>query len=431
MEQTAGAEAPLAASRSSRFPYRYVVVAMFFFSTVICYIDRVNVSVAIIPMAHDEGYDAATQGLILSSFFWGYLLSQLAGGWVADRYGGKRVLAFGVATWSIATILTPPATASLGLLLAVRALLGVGEGVNFPAIHSLAAKWTKGSERARAVALNFSGIHLGTVLALLISPPLILRLGWRALFYCSGALGFIWLVPWMLKSANRPEDSTRISPEECDEIASDRSAITTPAVIPWRRIFSEPAVWAIVLAHTCNNWGLYILLLWLPTYLNKILGVPLERVGEYSLIPWVATFIAGNLGGWFGDYLIGGGLSKTTVRKLMQTLAFALGALPLVILPSVRDPHIAIVLVTASVMCSALSLAAFGVNHLDVGPRYAGILMGISNTAATVPGIIGVAATGLIWQLTGSFGSVFYLTSAIYAAGAIGYLFWASGEQRL
>src|SRR5271165_5927351 len=272
MEQAACAEAPLAASRSSRFPYRYVVVAMFFCSTVICYIDRVNVSVAIIPMAHDKGYDAATQGLILSSFFWGYLLSQLVGGWVADRYGGKRVLAFGVATWSIATILTPPATASLGLLLAVRAALGIGEGVNFPAIHSLAAKWTKGSERARAVALNFTGIHLGTVLALLLSPPLILRFGWRALFYCSGALGFIWLLPWMLKSANRPEDSTRISRNEREEITSDRSAITTPGSIPWRRIFSEPAVWAIVLAHTCNNWGLYILLLWLPTYLNQILG---------------------------------------------------------------------------------------------------------------------------------------------------------------
>ncbi|HEY2663199.1 MAG TPA: MFS transporter, partial [Candidatus Binataceae bacterium] len=313
MQQLADAELASAALRTSRFPYRYVIVALFFLSTVICYIDRVNVSVAIIPMARDRGYDAATQGLILSSFFWGYLLSQLAGGWVADRFGGKRVLAVGVATWSIATVLTPPATASLGLLLAVRALLGIGEGVNFPAIHSLAAKWTKTSERARAVALNFTGVHLGTVLALLLSPPVILRFGWRALFYCSGLLGFIWLVPWVLKSANRPEDSTRISRFECEEIASDRSAITPPAAVPWRRIFSEPAVWAIALAHTCNNWGLYILLLWLPTYLNKILGVPLAHVGAYSLIPWLATFFAGNLGGWYGDHLIARGLTVTYV----------------------------------------------------------------------------------------------------------------------
>ena len=431
MQQAADEEVARAELRTSRFPFRYTIVALFFLSTVICYVDRVNVSVAIIPLARDRSFDAASQGLILSSFFWGYLVSQLAGGWVADRYGGKRVLAVGVAVWSIATMLTPAATASLGLLLAVRALLGIGEGVNFPAIHSLAAKWTKNSERARAVALNFTGVHLGTVLALLLSPPVILRFGWQALFYLSGALGFIWLVPWMLKSANRPEDSTRISRAESDEIASDRSSTAPARAVPWRLIFSERAVWAIVLAHTCNNWGLYILLLWLPTYLNKILGVPLASVGAYSLIPWLATFFAGNLGGWFGDHLIARGLPITYVRKLMQTLAFALGALPLLVLPSVSDPPLAIVLVTISAMCGALSLAAFGVNHLDVGPRYAGILMGISNTAATIPGIVGVAATGVIWQLTGSFSSVFYLTSVIYAGGAIGYLFWASGERRL
>src|SRR6516225_8770151 len=191
MQQAADEEVARAELRTSRFPFRYTIVALFFLSTVICYVDRVNVSVAIIPLARDRSFDAASQGLILSSFFWGYLVSQLAGGWVADRYGGKRVLAVGVAVWSIATMLTPAATASLGLLLAVRALLGIGEGVNFPAIHSLAAKWTKNSERARAVALNFTGVHLGTVLALLLSPPVILRFGWQALFYLSGALGFI------------------------------------------------------------------------------------------------------------------------------------------------------------------------------------------------------------------------------------------------
>src|SRR5205807_9974211 len=117
-----------------------------------------------------------------------YLVSQLAGGWMADRFGGKRVLAFGVATWSLATLLTPPASASFALLLTIRALMGVGEGVNFPAIFSICARWTRTNERSRALTLNYSGIYLGTVIALLLAPPLIIRFGWPEVFYASGAL---------------------------------------------------------------------------------------------------------------------------------------------------------------------------------------------------------------------------------------------------
>ena len=105
--------------------------------------------------------------------------------------GGKAVLGFGVACWSLATFVTPlAASASLPILLGARVLLGIGEGVNFPAIHSLAARWAPARERSRALALNYTGIFLGTILALLCSPPLILRYGWLAVFYISGAAGW-------------------------------------------------------------------------------------------------------------------------------------------------------------------------------------------------------------------------------------------------
>jgi ACS family sodium-dependent inorganic phosphate cotransporter len=416
----------------ANWPRRYTVIGLFFLSTVICYIDRVNVSVAIIPMARDLGYSPSTQGLVLSAFFWGYIVSQLLGGWMADRFGGKAVLAFGVACWSLATFLTPVGAAlSFPLLLCARALLGVGEGVNFPAIHSLAARWAPARERARALALSYTGIFLGTVLALLASPPLILKYGWPTVFYISGALGALWLAAWAVKGGNGPEDARGVSVAELDLILSDRPALTRPQSIPWAAIIRERAVWAIVLAHVCNNWGFYILLLWLPTYLHRALHVPVERVGEYSLVPWAATFVVGNLAGWLSDAMRARGWSVTAVRKTIQTGGFALGAMPLLFLPGVTSPAAAIALITLSACCGAMSLAAFGINHLDVGPSYAGILMGISNTAATVPGIVGVAATGFILELTGSFSAVFYLTAAVYLIGLTGYLAWASGEQKL
>ena len=332
-----------------RWPRRYTVIGLFFVSTVICYVDRVNVSVAIIPMSRGLGYSPATQGLILSAFFWGYIVSQLAGGWMADRFGGKAVLGFGVACWSLATFLTPlGAAVSLPLLLGARVALGVGEGVNFPAIHSLAARWAPARERSRALALNYTGIFLGTIVALLGSPPLILKYGWPAVFYISGALGSIWLVAWAIKAGDGPENARGMDPAELELILADRPALARLQSIPWGAILREKAVWAIVLAHVCNNWGFYILLLWLPTYLNRALKVPVERVGEYALIPWVATFVVGNLAGWLSDGMLARGMAVTTVRKLVQTAGFFIGAVPLIFLPRVTDPGVAIVLVTVS-----------------------------------------------------------------------------------
>jgi MFS transporter, ACS family, solute carrier family 17 (sodium-dependent inorganic phosphate cotransporter), other len=425
------ADTVASADRARGWPRRYTVIGLFALATVLCYVDRVSISVAIIPLAREKHYDAAAQGLVLSAFFWGYLWPQLAGGWMADRYGGKRVLALGVAVWSAATFVTPLASASFAALLGVRVVLGLGEGFNFPAIHSLASRWTPLSERARAVAMNFSGMFLGTVIAFLASPLIIVAFGWRALFYISGALGAVWLALWIAKAGDRPETSPDVSAAELATILAGRPPASHVENVPWAKIFREKALWAIVLAHVGHNWGFNILLLWLPTYLHRIFGVSLPRVGGLALIPWLVTFAASNAGGWLADRLTARGLRTTTVRKLIQTAAFTIGAVPLLILPAARSSGAAIGLVAISAAGNSLGLAAFGVNHLDIGPRYAGVLMGISNTIATLPGIIGVAAAGFILQATGSFAAVFYLTAAIYLLCALGYLRWSTGDQKL
>jgi ACS family sodium-dependent inorganic phosphate cotransporter len=415
------------AAHESHWPERYTVVALFCLATVLCYVDRVSISIAIIPLARDLGYDSAQQGIILSAFFWGYLLTQLLGGVIADRVGGKLVLAAGVGIWSLATFLTPPATAWFVLLLGVRVLLGLGEGVNFPAIHSLTARWVPIAERARMLSLNFSGMHVGTVTAFLLSPPIILAFGWPALFYITGAIGGVWVVAWMLRVPPLPP-----TPAEALNFGADSPAEgSRGGAIPWMKIAREKAVWAIVIAHFCSNFGYYILLLWLPTYLNYTFKVPLSEVGAYSLPPWIAAIVSINLGGWMADALLLRGMRITAVRKLMQSLAFGLGALALLFVPAAESSFAAVALVTISVAANGLGLAGFGVNHLDVGPDHAGILMGLSNTVATVPGIIGVAAAGFIVQATGSFSAVFYLAAAIYLFGLFGYAAWATGERRL
>ena len=420
------------AAQTSRWPHRYTVVALFFLGTALCYIDRISISVAIIPIAHQFGYDSAAQGLVLSAVFWGYLWTQLVGGWMADRFGGWRVLGAGVAIWSIATFITPlAAAASFSMLLAARVLLGLGEGVNFPSIHSLTARWTLPLERARVLSVNYSGMYVGTVAALSASPLIIGTFGWPALFYLSGALGALWVAVWMYFAADRPETSRRIDPAELELITSMRTAEPRALQVPWAAIAREPAVWAIVVAHFCSNFGFNILLLWLPTYLHHTFSVPLERVGEYSIIPWIATFFVITFSGWLADTLIARGFSVGIVRKSMQSIAFTIGAISLLAVPSAHSPATAVALLTVAATCNGIGSAAFGVNHLDVAPTYGGVLMGISNTFATIPGIIGVALTGMIVQTTHSFSAVFILIATVYVVGMILYLRWASGDQRL
>src|SRR5215472_13992755 len=429
MNSSAEVEAQIA--QTSGWLRRYTVVALLALASAICYIDRVNISIAIIPLARDRGYDAAATGLILSSFFWGYIGPQMLGGWLADRFGGKRVLSIGVLLWSLGSLLTLAAAEfSFGALLLMRAPLGLGESVHFPTVHSLAARWTIASERSRAISSYVSAVSFGTAVALLASPIIVVSLGWPAVFYISGTLGAIWLVIWLLKSADVPEKCAGMSPSELAVISADHSQAPLAEAIPWRAILREKNVWAIVIAHVCNNFGGYIILLWLPTYLHKIFGVPMERLGSYSIIPWIAAFCVGNLSGWIADELRKRGMTMTGVRKLMQGAAFTLGAVPMLMLPLAGSARLAIALVTIATGGASLGVAGFAANHLDIAPQYAGILMGLSNTFAQLPGIVGVALTGFIVKATQSFAGAFYLSALIYLIGLVCYVAMASGERQ-
>ena len=153
-----------AQAQSSRVPQRIRMVIFFFLSNLICYMDRVNISVTAPVIMKEFGWNEAALGVILSSFFWGYTLLQIPGGWLADRFGGKRILSMGVLWWSLFTMLTPLAR-SVGGMTAMRALMGIGEGVNFPSVQSMTAKWIPAGERSRVSGFTLSGVSVGNIIA--------------------------------------------------------------------------------------------------------------------------------------------------------------------------------------------------------------------------------------------------------------------------
>jgi len=421
----------LGAAEPRRWPARYTVMLLAALAVFVCYMDRVIMSVAVIPMAADFGWSAEQQGRVLSSFFVGYLLTQVAGGWLAERYGGKIVLGTGVAFWSLFTLITPVAAAGgMTALLVTRVLMGIGEGITFPSIYALFGRWIPLTERSRAIGILFSMIPLGSVFALLATPWLVAHLGWQWAFYLFGAIGFLWWAAWQRCTTRTPEQHPKVSAEELALIRGDAAEAPDDAPPPaMRTLLRLPAVWAIIVCHFCANWGSYVLLAWLPTYINKGLGVDFAAVGVFTMIPSLVSFFAMNGGGWVADRMIQSGMDVTRVRKIMQTVGFGGSAAVLAGVGYVESVPLAIALMSLGNIFGGATAGGFGVNHLDITPRGAGIIMGLSNTAATIPGIVGVYVSGLILEATGSWTLVFQTAAGVFVFGLLFYLAFASSRK--
>lgn len=414
-----------------QFPKRWVVVLLCFSAFLLCNMDRVNMSIAILPMSKEFNWNSATVGLIQSSFFWGYLLTQIVGGIWADKFGGKPVLGFGVVWWSVATVLTPVA-ARIGLpfLLIMRAFMGIGEGVAMPAMNNMLSKWIPVSERSRSLAFVYSGMYLGSVTGLAVSPILIQKFGWPSVFYSFGSLGSIWFALWLKKAYSSPKEDPELRAEEKRHILGGSISKEAVSFIPWKLILSKAPVWALIISHFCHNWGTFILLTWMPTYYNQVLKFNLTESGLFCVLPWLTMAVFANIGGWIADTLVSKGLSITAVRKIMQSIGFLGPAFFLTQLSHVRTPAMAVLCMACSQGSDAFSQSGLYSNHQDIGPRYAGVLLGLSNTAGVLAGVFGTAATGYILQ-RGSWDDVFKVAVVLYIIGTLVWNLFATGEKVL
>lgn len=223
------------------------------------------------------------QGLILSSFFWGYLISQVPAGYLAHLFGAKFLLLIASIACSLLTMLVPLA-ASLGwkVLLANRVTQGFFQGCFYPCIHTLLSKWTHPTERGSLAALTFSGAQVGTFLMLGASGELAsTSMGWPSIFYASGAVTLLWSLLWFIYGASSPADCKRISIEErlFVESASATTSHRTLSV-PWTEIATSRPVWALLFAHTAECWGFWTLLTETPTYLKQIFHFNIKEVSS-------------------------------------------------------------------------------------------------------------------------------------------------------
>jgi MFS transporter, ACS family, solute carrier family 17 (sodium-dependent inorganic phosphate cotransporter), other len=417
-------------SGTLRWPKRYTLISLCFCAAFICYIDRVNISVAILAMQDRFGWSETEKGFILASFFVGYMIFQVPSGYFANRFGGKRVLGGAVIWWSLCTILTPiAAAASFPVLIAARIAMGMGEATMFPGAYSLFGRWVPQSERARAVALLLSGIPLGTLFALSVSGWIILRWGWEAVFYLFGAAGAIWALVWFSLAHDGPQSHPRISPEERQLLQENGARRPEATRVPWKKLLSMPPVWALVVNHFCSNWNLYLLLTWLPSYFRNVQGLSIAKAGIFSAAPWLTMFLMTNVAAWIADTMVRRGATVTFVRKLMQSIGLLGSSAFLLLAIEAASPSEALLLMCGALGTLAFTWSGYAPNHLDIAPRYADVLMGLTNTAGTIPGIVGVAVTGWLVDTTGSYSSAFILAASVSAFGALVWIAFGTGKR--
>ncbi|CAN4106083.1 unnamed protein product [Withania somnifera] len=412
---------------------RFKVVALMACVMCLCNADRVVMSVAIVPLATKHGWSSAFLGIVQSSFLWGYIFSSLIGGALVDKYGGKKVIAWGAALWSLATLLTPwAANHSTISLLAIRAFFGLAEGVALPSMNTLLSRWFPCHERATAVGISMGGFHLGNVVGLALTPLFMTSVGISGPFILFSSLGLLWLTTWISRVTNDPKESNSITKAELRLIQagkSDSPTLSEGEIPPLRLLLSKMPTWAIIFANITNNWGYFVLLSWMPVYFKTVFNVNLKQAAWFSAVPWGTMAVSGYVAGAASDFLIKAGYSLTFVRKVMQSIGFIGPGLALLCLNYAKTPEVAAVMITVALSFSSFSQAGFLLNMQDIAPQYAGFLHGISNSAGTLAAIISTIGTGFFVQWLGSFQAFLTLTACLYFVTAIFWNIFATGER--
>lgn len=357
---------------------------------------------------------------------------------IAEKFGGKYTLAFGILWNGIFTILTPIGVQYGGAtaLIILRVLVGLAQGAAYPVLSVMLAQWVPIEERSKAGSLVYAGAPLGTVFATATSG-LILRYsesGWPAVFYFLGGLSLLWFVLWMIFCYNDPHDHPFISEAEFKYLHEQLSQHKhkKPPRVPWRHVLRSMPVWALVAAMVGHGWGFHTMISDLPKYMGSVLKFSIENNGYLSSLPYLCMWLGSIVTSWIADWLIvNDHMSTTNVRKLGNSIASVGPALFIVGASYAGCDRVIVVLMIALGMTTmGAALPSMKVNGLDLSPNYAGSLMALTNGIGALTGIATPYIVGILTpnQTLSEWRLVFWIICAVFLATNLIFVIWADGE---
>jgi len=391
--------------------YRWMICALLFFATTINYLDR-NILGLLAPTLQKEiGWTPIQYGYITMAFQAAYAIGLALFGWFIDRYGTKIGYSMSIIGWSFAAMGHALASTVFGFGVA-RSLLGLSESGNFPAAIKATAEWFPKKERALATGIFNSGANIGAVVAPAVVPWLTVTYGWQASFVFTGAVGFVWLVFWII-FYEKPEHAKKLKKEELNYILSDPIEQVSEKV-KWVELLKFRQTWAFVIGKFLTDpiWWFY--LYWLALFLNNNFGLTLTGLALPLIVIYMMTSI-GSIGfGYLSGAMIKRGMAVNKSRRLAMLICSLL-VVPVITAASVTDMWLAIMIIGVAAAAHQGWSANIFTTASDMFPKKAvGSVVGLGGFAGSVGGMILLTSSGYIVEGTGSYIPLFIICGSAY-----------------
>jgi ACS family D-galactonate transporter-like MFS transporter len=406
---------------------RWTIAGVLGVGSFVNYVDRVNLSIAGPEMMREFHLSAAQLGIVASAFLWTYAVLQLPIGAIIDRIGVRWVNRAAAILWAVASFLTASA-GGLGLLLFSRLVLGFGEAPTIPAGWKAIGQWFPRSERGRATAVFDGCAKISNVLGIPVMAFLVTAFSWHAAFLFTGVLSLGYLLVWWLLYLTPKQALARgrLSPEEFAYLreggADDEDAPAPPSLTGLGHLLRRRKTWGLALGYASYTYAYYVLLTWLPGYLEKQFGVKLLAGGFYTMIPWLVAVLAQFLvGGIVLDRLIARTGNETKARRIVLVTSMLVS---LSVAGAAYAGSVATALVFLSVGAAGLAVsvpAGSSIVAVIAPEGCSGTLGGLVNFVANMIGIAAPIVTGAVVDVTGSFAGAFLVTGVVLLAGIFCY----------
>lgn len=405
--------------RTRRIPTRFLVLGLIFVITAVNYADRSSLSITGSSVRHELGFSAVQLGYIFSAFSWAYVVAQLPGGMLLDRFGARRVYAGSLVLWTLVTaatslvgLITTRVVVALVLVFGLRLLLGVFESPAFPANARVSTVWFPTAERGTATAVFNAAQYFATVLFAPVMAWVTHEYGWRWVFVLLGACGLALAIVWW-GWMRPPRSHGRVTPGELETMIAggalvdmDSAAATAErARIDRRtlaRVFGSRALWGVYVFQYAVNALTYFFITWFPIYLIQARHISLVHAGFLAALPALAAFVGGLFGGFVSDALLRRGISLTTARKAPAALGM-LAATAIALADFTDSTTVIIVIMTAAFFGKGMGALGWAITTDIAPPQAASFVSSAMNGLGNIAGIVTPIVIGYLVQQTGSF----------------------------
>jgi MFS family permease len=382
---------------------------------IIAYFDRVNLSVAKLPMADEFGWSETQFGWALSAFFWSYTLLQIPSGILVDRYGVRLPYIIGFLLWSLSSA-AMAVTSTVGMLIALRLLLGVGESVVTPASHRYIRMHFAEEQRGLAIGIYMAGTKIGPALGFPVAAYLVTAYGWRMMFILMGGLSLFWLIPWM---GWVKKDDVAALPQAAKNVA--KGSPGQQRVSAWG-IMRSPVMWGVIVGTFCYMYFVYYYMNWIPTYFKRQHGMSINDSAWFGMASFAGMAVVAIVAGWAADLFIKRGYDAINVRKVFTVGGFVCASAQTLSLFT-DSTSVEIFLTIFSLSGLGLATANYWALTQSLIPGGSiAMVVGIQNTAANMAGIVATALTGWMVDATGSFDTPIRMIGVWLVIGTACYL---------